>query len=139
MSDMSTKVTEVITAKEYREKYCNHFGQTKPHKPTKKRVSNKGITQMKLLLTIEKIEFVTEYRFHPTRKWRFDIAIISKGKKIALEYEGIFGGGKSRHTTQSGFVGDAEKYNEAAKLGWTVLRYTAAGYSKCIDDVRQLL
>lgn len=43
-------------------------------------------------------------------------------KKLAIEYEGIFGGGKSRHTTVSGYTGDVEKYNAAQSLGWTVLR-----------------
>lgn len=124
-------MTETITSAEYRRRYA------KPHVPSKKKQSNKGITHMKLLLTMEKIEFVTEYRFCK-RKWRFDIAIMKDGKKVALEYEGIYGGGKSRHTTQSGFTGDAEKYNEAAKLGWIVLRYTAKTYSKLIEDVKQI-
>ncbi len=93
---------------------------------------------MKLLLTIEGIKFETEVKFHPTRKWRFDIALTEK--KIAIEYEGgVFGGGKSRHTTGKGYAGDALKYNEAQKLGWRVLRYTSNGYSKLIEDLKQIL
>lgn len=67
-----------------------------------------------------------EYRFHPGRKWRFDIAFPQR--KIAIEYEGIMTG-KSRHTTITGFARDCEKYNEAVIAGWRVLRFT-------YDDVR---
>ena len=64
----------------------------------------------------------TEYRFHETRKWRFDYAL--PDKKIAVEYEGLFSA-KSRHTSIKGFLGDVEKYNAATMLGWRVLRLTA--------------
>lgn len=122
-----------MTLSDYRE-----LIKSKPHVPSKKKQSNKGITQMALLLKIEGIEVVKEYKFHPERKWRFDFAI--PDKKIAIEYEGgVFGGGKSRHTTGKGYAGDAEKYNEAAKLGWKVLRYTSKGYSKLIEDLKPLL
>ena len=66
---------------------------------------------------------VTEYRFHSTRKWRFDFAW--PDSKIALEAEGgTWGSKKSRHTTGKGFEGDCEKYNEAQLLGWRVYRFT---------------
>lgn len=62
-----------------------------------------------------------EYRFHPTRKWRFDWAF--REHKVAVEQEGaIWVNG--RHTRGSGFVKDIEKYNAAAALGWRVLRGT---------------
>lgn len=70
-----------------------------------------------------RMEVVKEFRFHPTRRWRFDYAIPSH--KIALEVEGgVFTGG--RHTRSKGFIGDMEKYNEAARLGWTVVRVIPA-------------
>ena len=70
-----------------------------------------------------RMEVVKEFRFHPTRRWRFDYAILSH--KIALEVEGgVFTGG--RHTRSKGFLGDMEKYNEAARLGWTVVRVIPA-------------
>ncbi len=60
-----------------------------------------------------------EYRFHLTRKWRFDYAW--PDKKLALEVEGgVWTQG--RHTRGSGFVGDMEKYNAAATMGWRILR-----------------
>jgi very-short-patch-repair endonuclease len=63
----------------------------------------------------------TEYRFHPKRKWRFDIAYPEH--KLAIELEGgIYTGG--RHVTGRGFAGDLEKMNQATLLGWRVLRFT---------------
>jgi hypothetical protein len=42
---------------------------------------------------------------------------------VALEVEGgAWSGG--RHTRGAGFLGDMEKYNAAAILGWCVLRCT---------------
>ena len=64
---------------------------------------------------------VTELRFAPPRRWRFDYAW--PDKKIALEVEGgVWSGG--RHTRGAGFLKDIEKYNEAACLGWRVVRCT---------------
>lgn len=59
------------------------------------------------------------------RMFRFDFAIVDK--MIAIEYEGI-NGGKSRHTTLTGYTKDTEKYNLAQQLGWKVYRYTALNY-----------
>lgn len=65
------------------------------------------------------IEVVREYLFHDERKWRFDYAI--PDGKIAVEVEGgVWTGG--RHTRSKGFLGDIEKYNAAALLGWRVFR-----------------
>jgi very-short-patch-repair endonuclease len=66
-------------------------------------------------------DVVKEYQFHDKRKWRFDYAILDK--KIAIEVEGgvwIQG----RHTRPKGFLGDMEKYNTAAQMGWKLLRIT---------------
>lgn len=63
----------------------------------------------------------TEFKFHPTRKWRFDYCW--PNSRVALEVEGavwVHG----RHTRGSGFIKDMEKYNEAGKLGWRVFRFT---------------
>ncbi len=64
---------------------------------------------------------VKEYRFHPTRKFRFDWAC--PHRLLACEQEGgslILG----RHTRGQGFEDDCIKYDEAMLLGWTVLRVT---------------
>ncbi len=64
---------------------------------------------------------VTEYRFHPIRKWRFDVAFPSV--KIAAEIDGgVWTAG--RHTRGAGFIKDQEKTNAAALLGWRVFRFT---------------
>ena len=66
-------------------------------------------------------EVVTEYRFHPVRRWRFDFAI--PGHMIAIEKEGGVWT-RGRHTRGKGYIGDMEKYNNATALGWRVLRFT---------------
>ena len=63
-----------------------------------------------------------EYRFHDTRKWRFDFAWPLD--QLAVEVEGGVWT-KGRHTRGAGFIKDCEKYNAAAELGWIVLRYPA--------------
>ncbi|MBL0320298.1 MAG: hypothetical protein IPP74_13560 [Alphaproteobacteria bacterium] len=62
-----------------------------------------------------------EYKFHPTRKWRFDYAYPQY--KIAIEKEGgtwAYG----RHNRPQGFKNDCEKYSHAAILGWKIIRGT---------------
>jgi hypothetical protein len=66
-----------------------------------------------------------EVRFHPTRKWRFDLAY--PNRFIAIECEGQSFGSpdeQSRHTSHAGFRNDCDKYNFAALAGWKVLRFT---------------
>jgi hypothetical protein len=66
-------------------------------------------------------EPVEEHRFHPRRMWRFDLAW--PAVMVACEVDGgVFS--KSRHTTGKGFTEDCCKLNEAALLGWRVLRVT---------------
>jgi hypothetical protein len=64
-------------------------------------------------------EATPEWRFHATRRWRFDFAWPEQ--KVAVEVEG---GAwiRGRHTRGAGFVGDMSKYNSAALLGWRVFR-----------------
>lgn len=79
------------------------------------------------------VECVKEFRFHPERKWRFDYAL--PAHKIALEVEGgVWTQG--RHTRGQGFLGDVEKYNAAALLGWRVFRTTpSALYSRATIEM----
>lgn len=64
-----------------------------------------------------------EFKFALPRRWRFDFAYPEL--LIGLEVEGGIYRGKSRHTTGSGYADDCIKYNEAAILGWTVMRFTS--------------
>lgn len=78
---------------------------------------------MRLQLMAEKIDFVREHKFHKTRKWRFDFALLSI--KIGIECEGgIWAKEGGRHNRGSGYQADLEKYNAAAADGWCVLRFT---------------
>ena len=62
-----------------------------------------------------------EYRFHPERRWRFDIAY--PAIKVAIEiHGGVYAQG--RHTRGKGFTNDREKMNEAHGLGWKVFEFT---------------
>jgi very-short-patch-repair endonuclease len=79
------------------------------------------------ILDLLGVKYKTEHKFHPVRRWRFDYAIPSR--KIAIEYEGVFGG-RSRHTSVVGYAKDCEKYNHAAMLGWRVYRFTARDFTK---------
>lgn len=63
----------------------------------------------------------TEYKFHPTRKWRADFAIPQA--KLLIEVEGGTWT-QGRHTRGKGYQGDLEKYNAATVLGWAMLRFT---------------
>lgn len=69
------------------------------------------------------IECETEHKFHETRRWRLDVAVV--GRSLAIEIEGgVWTGG--RHTRPTGFLRDAEKYNALAIAGWRLLRVTPA-------------
>lgn len=64
---------------------------------------------------------VAEYKFHESRKWRFDFAFPEK--RVAIEIDGgIWQYG--RHNRAAGLLNDYEKFNEAAALGWKVLHFT---------------
>jgi very-short-patch-repair endonuclease len=62
-----------------------------------------------------------EYRCHPTRRWRFDLAW--PAHRLALEIDGgQWAAGGGRHNQD----GDREQRNQAACLEWRVLRYSPA-------------
>jgi very-short-patch-repair endonuclease len=62
-----------------------------------------------------------EHRFHPVRRWRFDLAF--PAQRVAVEVDGgAWVGG--RHTSGAGFSEDCIKLSTAAAFGWRVLRFT---------------
>ena len=67
--------------------------------------------------------WVAEYRFHATRRWRFDVAF--PAHRLAVEVDGgVWVGG--RHTRGVGATRDCEKFCAAAIDGWRVMRVTPA-------------
>tara|TARA_R110000803_G_scaffold114896_1_gene183328 strand:+ start:63 stop:386 length:324 start_codon:yes stop_codon:yes gene_type:complete len=84
------------------------------------------------------LEAVLELKFHPTRRWRIDIAIPSL--MIAIELEGgVYT--KGRHTRPSGFLGDIEKYNNLTILGYKLLRYAHVkhSYNDIITELKEYI
>ena len=78
----------------------------------------------KLLLDIRCVRLPTpilEHRFHPKRRWRFDLAWIDK--KLAVEVDGgTWTNG--RHVRGKGYQNDCIKYGAAMELGWNIYRCT---------------
>jgi len=65
-------------------------------------------------------EATREFKFHPSRKWRFDFAW--PDRKIAVEIDGGTGNIRGRHVRPAGFRSDCKKNNAATLLGWRILR-----------------
>jgi hypothetical protein len=96
---------------------CEHAGDNPPTLfPLPAAVKHKH--PLRIVLPPELGLAETEYKFHPSRMWRFDYAWPSI--KAALEVEGS--PGRGRHTHAGGFERDVEKYNAATVLGWHVVR-----------------
>lgn len=133
---MKSKSGDKISVEEYRKLISG-----KPMSMSKKKGNKKSSidpkTKIAFMLNELRIDYKTEFLFHPTRKWRFDYAFPQL--KVAIEYEGIFGGGKSRHTTVTGYTEDADKYNQAQALGWKVFRYTAKNYQNLSRDLSEYI
>jgi len=90
-----------------------------------KKGSKKSALEQKLLHQIQTMELPTpetEFVFCNDRKWRFDFAWYEIMLSVEVE-GGVWTSG--RHTRPKSFTEDIIKYNEAAIMGWTVLRYTS--------------
>ena len=74
---------------------------------------------------------IREHCFAPPRRWRFDFAWPERLLAVEVEGGSFIAG---RHSRGAGFEADAEKYNEAALIGWRVLRVTP----RMVDDGRAL-
>ena len=69
-----------------------------------------------------------EYKFHPSRKWRFDLAIWPSDLMkscVALEVQGGIWT-RGRHTRGAALLGEMEKLNAAAAFTWRVVYCTPA-------------
>lgn len=88
-------------------------------------------------LKAARIPFEREFRFHPTRKWRFDFKLTDS---LAVEVEGgLYVQG--RHSRGQSFEKDLEKYGEAMKLGWDVYRCSPRMISQgvALETIEHLL
>lgn len=79
-------------------------------------------------------ELKPEFYFCPNRDWRADYLVIGTMWLIELE-GGIWSGG--RHTRPKGFIDDVYKYNQAAMLGYRVIRI-ATGMANA-DYISQII
>ena len=96
----------------------------------------KGLSFIEGVLILHDVKYIKEHKVVEGRAFRFDIAI--PGKKVAIEFEGIFSE-KSRHTTLTGYSKDTTKYNIAQLNGWKVLRYTALNYKDFEKDIKKII
>lgn len=62
-----------------------------------------------------------EYRFHPIRKWRFDVACPTY--MVAAEVQGSIWT-QGRHSRGVGMQSDMEKLNSALCMGWTPFTFS---------------
>lgn len=95
-------------------------------------MSRKGDMLDIVLLDLHDLAPVTEHRFHPWRRWRWDVALLEH--RIAIEIDGATWAG-GRHTTGRGHQSDAEKRNAGTILGWKCLTYNRAMIER--GDVRR--
>lgn len=79
-----------------------------------------------------------EYRFHDTRKWRFDYAWPEHS--LAVEQQGGVWM-RGRHSRGAGQVKDFEKLNTAQLMGWRVLQVTPQQLctEETMDMIEQLV
>jgi len=81
-----------------------------------------------------------EHRFHPVRRWRFDIAFPSAMAAVEVHGGGWIRGG---HHRQGGFIRDCEKLRAAQMAGWKVLPYTTDEIRRdpagCVEEIKTLV
>lgn len=75
--------------------------------------------QRLLLEQAKRYEPVAEYRFHPVRKFRIDVAFPAQWLAVEIEGGGWING---RHSRGAGIEMDAEKSALLAILGWQLIR-----------------
>lgn len=79
--------------------------------------------------------WIEEYKFHPSRRWRFDFC--HPDKKIAVEINGgVWAYG--RHNRAASYIKDMEKLNAAQMQGWRVFQYTPQQAGEMLKDMEAL-
>ena len=98
----------------------------KRKRTTKRQVRPRITAEDRIAAAFEQagLAFVREHKFHPTRKWRADFLVGCWPNHVLIEYEGGVWS-RGRHTRGAGYAADCEKYREAVKLGFRVMRYTS--------------
>lgn len=120
-----------------------------PPKPKRRRKSKAEIEQERRLFVATARahglpEPIPEFKFHPTRKWLIDYAWPNESSDgvqgVALEIEGGAFRGPG-HRSVGVFLRNIEKYNEAAILGWILIRVTTdqVKSGECFGLVRRAL
>ncbi|EMB5691295.1 hypothetical protein OIV75_003392 [Acinetobacter baumannii] len=89
-------------------------------------------------LNIFNINYVREYRFHPSKRYRADFYL--PDYNVLVEVEGGTRG-VSRHTTYEGYSKDLMKYNDAQILGFARLAFTTEQVNKglAIEKIKQYI
>jgi very-short-patch-repair endonuclease len=82
---------------------------------------------------------VREFRFHPERRFRADLAY--PAIKLLIEIEGGIWMRKSGHNTGSGITRDIEKGNLMTILGYRLIRVTSKmiNSGKALDIIEEIL
>ena len=83
---------------------------------------DQGAYLLKLLTLTGKEGWCREHRFHPTRKWRVDVAHVQR--RIAIEINGGVWMKGGAHALPTNILRDYEKANELNLAGWLVLIVT---------------
>lgn len=80
-----------------------------------------------------------EVLFHPTRKWRMDLAW--PDLKVAVEYQGGIFSRQASHSSAANIMRDQEKANEAQLHGWLLIYANAKTVStgQAVDWVNRAL
>jgi hypothetical protein len=81
------------------------------------------------------LTLIPEYRFSEVRRWRSDYYV--KELNTLIEYEGL-NSAKSRHTTKTGYTNDSDKYSEASKMGFILIRITALNYKSLFKHLEEI-
>ena len=109
---MALRLTEAEYAALIAKRRSN-VGQLTDTKPARRGKNHEDA--LAALLDARCIPYVREYRFHPTRKFRFDFALLPLCMRLALELDG------GVHVIRRQWSSDREKSNLALAAGWRVL------------------